>query len=387
PAAVADHPHRRARIQREAQVLAALNHPNIAQIHGVEESQSPVLVMELVDGQTLAEMIGRVPGPGIPLEDTLAIALQIAEALAFAHDCGIVHRDLKPANIKVRDDGIVKVLDFGLAKVFDTSPAAGQYAAAGVTFSPDSPGDATDSRTVTTPETRAGAILGTAAYMAPEQAMGRIIDRRADIWAFGVVFYEMLTSRRLFQGDTPSATMALVIERDVDLSALPVGTPQSIVTLLARCLTRNPRSRLQAMGEARLVIEEAIAARASGMRDVAAPAPRDVRAARTWWSLVAATALVAAAVAIWRPWQARTTAQLIRLSTELSAGVNAIIGLGASAVLSPDGTVVAFVGVKSRADGAGSIQLFVRRTDQLEAAALPGTERGRVPFFSPDGQW
>ncbi|MGH9662170.1 MAG: serine/threonine-protein kinase, partial [Bryobacteraceae bacterium] len=229
---------RMARFHREAQVLASLNHPNIAAIYGLEESGGVrALVMELVEGTTLA-------GP-LALDDALPIARQIAEALEAAHEKGIVHRDLKPANIKVTRDGTVKILDFGLAKALDDDPAAS---------------DARNSPTLSLAATRAGVILGTAAYMPPEQAKGKPVDRRADIWSFGIVLFEMLTGRQMYSGDTAAETLAAVIMRDPPLDRLPPETPPAIRTLIARCLEKEPRRRLRDIGEARILLEEPVAA-------------------------------------------------------------------------------------------------------------------------------
>ena len=234
-------PERRARFEREARLLASLNHPHIAAVYGTEESDGvQALVMELVEGEDLAERIARGP---IPLADALPMAAQIAEALEAAHEQGIIHRDLKPANIKVREDGTVKVLDFGLAKVLEPMSS--------------STGDVRNSPTMSGLATHAGFILGTAAYMSPEQARGKAVDKRADIWAFGVVFYEMLTGRPLYAGKTAAEILACVIEREPDASALPAATPPSIRELLGRCLTKDPHHRLQAIGEARIAIDRA----------------------------------------------------------------------------------------------------------------------------------
>ena len=232
---------RLARFEREAHVLASLNHPNIATIYGLEESGSGrALVMELVEGGTLAERIGSGP---VPLEESLAIARQIAEAIEFAHERGIVHRDLKPANVKLTHDNTVKVLDFGLAKAFSEDRLSS---------------DAENSPTITQAATRAGVVLGTAAYMAPEQAKGKPVDRRADIWAFGIVFMEMMTGRQTYSGETAAETLAFVMTRDPALDRLPPETPPAIRRLLRRCLDRDPRRRLRDIGEARIAIEEVL---------------------------------------------------------------------------------------------------------------------------------
>src|SRR5499426_3625021 len=258
---VANDPERLARFRREAQVLASLNHPHIGAIHGLEESSGTIaLVMELVDGETLADRIAR---GAMPLDEALPIAKQIADALEAAHEQGIIHRDLKPANIKVRGDGTVKVLDFGLAKAIE--PAVGS-----------SPSHSM-SPTITTPAmTQTGMILGTAAYMAPEQARGKPVDRRADIWAFGCVLYEMLTGQRAFDGQGVSGTLARVLEREPDWTRLPATLSPALRTYIRRCLQKDPRQRVQAIGDVRLALEGAFetsvgqtAAPAAGWRRVA----------------------------------------------------------------------------------------------------------------------
>ncbi len=254
PAAFVADKERLARFEREAQLLAQLNHPNIAHIYGMEASgESHALVMELVEGPTLAD---RIAQGALPLEESLSIARQIAEALEEAHEKGIVHRDLKPQNIKASKEGKTKVLDFGLAKAMDSADASGASSGAGAARSPT----LMNSPTLTAAHgTQLGVILGTAAYMAPEQAAGGTVDRRADIWSFGVVLWEMLTGRRLFEGETVSHVLAGVLKDAPDLSALPPGTPERIVDLLRRCLRKKPRERLQSIGDARVVIEEVLA--------------------------------------------------------------------------------------------------------------------------------
>ncbi len=383
PELFATDPERLARFEREAQVLASLNHPHIAQIYGLEESGSVrALIMELVDGETLADLIAR--GPVAP-DQALPIARQISEALEAAHDAGIIHRDLKPANIKVRPDGTVKVLDFGLAKAFD--PVA-SGPAVGVQNSP----------TVTSPMmTGRGIILGTAAYMAPEQARGRPVDKRADIWAFGVVLYEMLTGERAFNGDDPSDVLAAVLRQDIDWTKLPPSTPASIRRLLQRCLERDPKRRLRDIGEARIAVEEALAhpenqaeARAAGLPALAPP-PFWRRVMP--WALAGALGMALALVLVrWVTWrQIPPTVLPAKLSVEIGADTSLATGGGAfagggagAAVLSPDGALLVFVGQK----GIGELtQLYTRRLDQLEASPLSATEGARDPFFSPDGQW
>ena len=236
PQAFTEDPDRLARFEREAKVLASLNHPNIAAIYGIEESGGiRALVLELVEGPTLAD---RIAHGAIPLDEALPIAKQIAEALEAAHEAGVIHRDLKPANIKVREDGTVKVLDFGLAKALDTTPQ----------------GDPSLSPTLTAAATQMGVIMGTAAYMSPEQARGKPVDRRTDIWAFGAVLFEMLTGTKPFPGDDVSQTLARVIERDPDWEALPKMLPPALDTYLRRCLQRDPRERVRDIGDVRLAL-------------------------------------------------------------------------------------------------------------------------------------
>src|SRR5436309_14960443 len=256
PAAVAADAERLARFQREAEVLASLNHPHIAHIHGLEKSDGTIaLVMELVEGPTLAD---RIAQGAIPLDEALPIARQIAEALEAAHEQGVIHRDLKPANIKLRPDGVVKVLDFGLAKLAEAPAASG---AVGLSQSP----------TITTPAmmTGVGVILGTAAYMAPEQAKGRAADRRSDVWAFGCVLYEMLTGTRAFEGEDVSDTLAAVLRSEPDWNALPSDVPPAIRTLIQRCLAKDRRPRIADISIAQYVLDAptAVAALAPTVAD------------------------------------------------------------------------------------------------------------------------
>jgi serine/threonine-protein kinase len=343
PDAFAADPDRLARFTREAHVLASLNHPNIAAIYGVEER---ALVLELVEGPTLTE---RIP---MPLEDALPIARQIAEALEYAHEHGVVHRDLKPANIKLTADGRVKVLDFGLAKAM-----AGDSTHA----------DPLSSPTLTMRATVAGAIMGTAAYMAPEQARGQAVDRRADIWAFGVVLYEMLSGRKLFAGPTVSDTLAAVLKTDVDLSAIP----EAVRAVIERCLRRDPRARWQAIGDVRVALEEGPPA--------AAPAPASRRSLAPWLA-AAALAIAAAAGTGW--WRASRPAARPFQRFNVDLGPDALLSLTTTAAISPDGTRLAYL-----VHGPAGIQLAVRALDQPNAIPLPGTENASDPFFAPDGQW
>jgi eukaryotic-like serine/threonine-protein kinase len=281
PDLVASDPDRLARFTREAQALAALNHPHIAQIYGLSGAPGrPILVMELVEGDELADRLSRAP---IPMSEALSIARQIADALAAAHERGIIHRDLKPRNIKVRPDGTVKVLDFGLAKALATE---------GSTSALD---DSAASATSTTPPglTRPGLILGSATYMSPEQARGQPVDRRADIWAFGCVLYEMLTCRRAFDGADMVETLASVLTKSPDWALLPSGTPPSIRRLLHRCLAKERAERLADISDARLEIADAHTPRESGMTDAMPAGPTRWRRAVPW------TAAMLIAVAAW----------------------------------------------------------------------------------------
>jgi serine/threonine-protein kinase len=367
-AVVSNDPDRLARFRREAQVLASLNHSNIAHIHGFEESGDiGALVMEFVDGPTLADRIVRGP---IPLDEAIPIAKQIADALEAAHEQGIVHRDLKPANIKVRDDGTVKVLDFGLAKVVD--PVAS--VSGSVSMSP----------TLTTPAmTQMGMIMGTAAYMAPEQAKGRPVDKRADIWAFGCVLYEMLTGRRVFDGEDVSDTLAFVITCEPDWSALPPNTPATIRRLLERCLQKDRKKRLHDIGDARLELDEPVAPPSPAAVAFAPPAP--VRGRPIAWiaALVGASAVTAAAVwMLTRPAPAATlNVQRLTITQPEAAPYLSPRGGGGIAI-SPDGTRIVYPAIEN-----GKRLLYMRNLDQLESRPIPGTENAGNPFFSYDGEW
>src|SRR5688572_6687097 len=301
PASVAADPERLARFTREAQTLAALNHPNIAAIYGVEvyDTTSRALIMELVEGEDLSTVIARGP---ISISDALPIARQIADALEAAHDLGIVHRDLKPANIKVRADGTVKVLDFGLAKALSVD-------AAGATTNPS------DSPTLTSPATMMGMVLGTAAYMAPEPARGRTVDRRADIWSFGVVLFEMLTGRRLFDGDDVSVTLAGVLKDEPDWSRLPAATPAALHQLLRRTLVKDPKQRLQSIGEARILIDGLMSGSVPMVPASAAGGRHPQSSLAPWFVAAAAIVALAGTLVMWGPWRAATpVTEPIRLS-------------------------------------------------------------------------
>jgi serine/threonine protein kinase/Tol biopolymer transport system component len=366
PEAFAHDPARLSRFQREAKMLAALNHPNIATIHGLEQSGgTSYLVMELVPGDTLAERVKR-EGP-VPVEEALTIAKQIAEALEAAHEKGIIHRDLKPANVKVTPEGKVKVLDFGLAKAF-----AG-----------DEPGsDPSNSPTLSQAATMQGVILGTAAYMSPEQARGRAVDKRTDLWAFGCVLYELLTGKPAFHGEDITEILAAVVKSEPDWSCLPETTPTAIRLLLRRCLQKDKTLRLQAAGDARIEIHEALSVPPTAAAASAAPAAKIWRERLTQIAAAILT-LTTIALAIGFVLRAPKPQQQMRLSTEIGADANLYTDYGPAAVLSPDGTRLALV-------ATGSDQkrhIYVRSLDQLQATALSGTEGAINPFFSPDGQW
>ena len=358
PPSLAADSDRLARFQREAEVLASLNHPNIAAIHGLEESGGmTALVMELVEGDDLSQRIAR---GAIPIDEALPIAKQIAEALEAAHEQGIIHRDLKPANIKVRPDGTVKVLDFGLAKAME--PAAGSSPS--MSMSP----------TITTPAmTQAGMILGTAAYMSPEQARGKTVDRRADIWAFGAVLYEMLTGTRAFGGEDIADTLSNVMKVEPSWQRLPASMPPRVVQVMRACLQKNPKQRIDSAQSVRLALE--------GAFDMpATPEHGSPRAPASWTRVAlagAGTLMLGAVLAGGAIWMAapsvptRVTHTAITLTPDLPLSPTPI-------ALSPDGQTLAMT--------AGN-QLVLRRLDNTRLTPLPGTEGASNPFFSPDGNW
>ena len=381
PEEFAKDPERMARFEREAKVLASLNHPNIATLYGLESVElgtetetgtatlsTTFLAMELVEGEDLSERIERGP---VPVEEAVSISLQIAEALEAAHEQGIVHRDLKPANIKLRPDGTVKVLDFGLAKAWETD-----HGDSSLSLSP----------TVTAHATAAGVILGTAAYMSPEQAAGTAADRRADIWAFGVVLWEMLTGHKLFEGETVSHVLASVLKDEVDLDQLPDETPQRLRALVRRCLQKKPRQRLQAIGEARIVLEQAMDEELPlehGSRPATSAAP-----VSSFWRpwLGWAAALVLAAALVGAMWQLLSQTPQVIAATVAPAEETDIHLNPASpgpAAVSPDGLSIAY----SARDSDGEVLLYVRRINAPQAQAFSDTQNAAYPFWSPDSRW
>jgi len=381
PEAFAQDPDRFARFQREAELLASLNHPNIGAIYGLEHVDGILgIVLELVEGDTLDAHLDARGSRALPIADALPIARQIADALEAAHEKGVVHRDLKPANIKITPDGRVKVLDFGLAKMLENAPASSS-----MTMSP----------TLSVHATHAGMILGTAAYMSPEQARGKPVDRRTDVWAFGCVLYEMLTGKHSFEpGETVSDAIVAVLSREPDWGALPADTPAPIRRLLRRCLQKDVQNRLPHMGAARLEIDEARTGSAEEPSTAASPKDGSTPPAASpgWhravpWAIAAgALVLAGALLVVFAPWQQATRQSPLRLSVDLGADVSFTSALtsGALVALSPDGSVLAFV-AQSTLEQPN--QLYVRRLHQLDATLLPGTEGAANPFFSPDGQW
>ena len=330
-----------ARFEREARAISSLNHPNICQLYDVGPNY---LVMELVEGPTLAD---RIDAGSVPVAEALTIARQIGDALEIAHEKGIIHRDLKPANIKIKPDGTVKVLDFGLAKIEQGARA-------------------TESATAPMEASRVGQIIGTAAYMAPEQARGKAVDKRADIWAFGVVLYELLTGCRLFQGETISDTLAGVLTKEPEWERVPARAQR----LLKSCLEKEPKQRLREIADAWRLLEDS-------------PVP----AAGSRVSAIAAGVLaITTALAVWAPWRSTEIGMerpSPRIDLDLGTGVRLAGDAGPAVALSPDGTRIVFVSQ----DQSGVSRLFHRRLDQPRAALLSGTEGATEPFFSPDGQW
>jgi serine/threonine protein kinase len=354
--AFARDPERYARFQREAEVLASLNHSNIATLYGMVDD---ALVMEFVEGSTL-------PCP-LPFDAAVKYARQIAEALEYAHERGVIHRDLKPANVKVTPEGAVKVLDFGLAKALDNTPVPGS----------SSP---TNSPTLTLGHTIAGQILGTAAYMSPEQVEGISADRRADVWSFGAVLFEMLAGRRAFEGSTNVETLAAVMRLEPDWTGLPESTPGPVVSMIRRCLTKDRRQRLQAIGEARIMLERPLET-PSGAESPAQPEGRLTSKSKLPWVLAAVLAVAAIGLGYVAYKHSTEEVRVVRSSllTPEKAQFNTASALPA---ISPDGRRVAFAPPVD-----GQVALWVRDLDGLSARQLPGTAGAKFPFWSPDSRW
>jgi serine/threonine protein kinase len=374
PEAVAQDPERLARFEREAKVLASLNHPHIAAIYSLESAQPTAqvpeapgpplrfLVMELAEGETLAERLADGP---IPIDQVIPIARQTAEALEAAHEKGIIHRDLKPANVKVTPEGEVKVLDFGLAKALE-SDTPGSSSPQAVSASP----------TLTARMTQAGVLLGTAAYMSPEQARAQEAGKQADIWAFGCVVFEMLTGRRAFEGETVSDTLAAILTRDPDWEALPSGSPEPLRHLLERCLAKETKERYRDIGDVALQLADL-----AGKREKSPPAPSPVKGARRLsWILAAALSglLIGALLTslVKTDWETRPL-PVRRLSISASNG-----STNSTFEISPDGETIVYA-----EESEGQTRLLQRRLDQFDSSPIAGTEGGFNPFFSPDGQW
>jgi serine/threonine protein kinase/Tol biopolymer transport system component len=353
---------RLARFEREARMLAALNHPHIGAIYGIEDLDGmPALVLELVDGETLAERLQRRP---LPIAEALTIARQITDALDAAHEKGIVHRDLKPANIKITPDGVVKVLDFGLAKLDARGADGGE----------------SQSPTVTIGGTHEGLIVGTAAYMSPEQSRGLSVDKRTDIWAFGCVLYEMLTGRSMFGGKTISDTIAAILEREPDWSALPPPTPHNARRLLRRCLEKDPKERLRDIGDARVEIREAAAPRERRSEDTAGIEGRSRRIPSRWRIALGVGIVILGSGVVWltRPGEPMPRTGAVRLELSPPAGTEFEPGSG---TISPDGRLLAFMTRSPR-----GTNLWVRPVDAQTSRELPGTDNAFLPFWSPDSR-
>jgi serine/threonine-protein kinase len=359
-----------ARFQREAEVLAALNHPGIAAIYGVEDVDGTrALVLELVDGETLADRIGRGP---IPVDETVSLARQIADALDYAHERGVLHRDLKPANIKVTPDGKVKLLDFGLATALGA-------AASGSGASPQG-----QAPTITTPAfTQAGVLLGTAAYMSPEQARGKQVDRRADIWAFGCVLFEMLTGTRAFQGETISDTLAAVLKSDPEWAKLPAAIPGGLDALVRKCLTRDLKDRVRDIADARWWLDQATGPVIASILSPVSPAPRRSRVKGFVAILIAG--LAAGGISTWFVMRVMVDPPVqTRLALVLPTGGQ--VGTSTTdpdLAVSPDGRSVAYTLV----DAAGERYLYLQRLDEVAPTQVRTRSDPRTPFFSPDGRW
>ena len=372
PEAFTADPDRLARFQREAKVLASLNHSNIGAIYGLEAAgETQALVLELIEGPTLADRIAEGP---IPVDEALTIAKQIAEALEAAHEQGIIHRDLKPANVKVKSDGTVKVLDFGLAKAV-ASDAGGRSASTSATMS------------LTASATQMGMVIGTAAYMAPEQAKGKPVDKRADIWAFGVVLLEMLSGKRLFTGETASETLAAVMMQEPAWDRLPADLPTKLDNLLRRCLQKDPKERVRDIGDVRLAMQGAFETTIRVAEESTAVAPPQFWQRPVMAGAILGVTTLTVAAAMWvatRP-APPTPAPVNRFVVNTNAqGIFSPIGLTQNLHVSRDGQQIVY---QSVADDLTTPQLAIRHAEQIEVVRLRGSERGRAPFMSPDGDW
>jgi Tol biopolymer transport system component len=362
PPAFVEDADRLARFQREAEILASLNHTNIAQVYGLEKANGQTaIVMELVEGPTLADRIEAGP---IPPDDAMGIALQVVAALEAAHDKGIVHRDLKPANVKIKDDGTVKVLDFGISKPLDASAISGS------------------SPVASTPAvTQTGVILGTAAYMSPEQAKGKFVDERTDIWAFGCLLYEMLTGQPAFGGEDVLAILARVIERDTDLKSIPGTISPAVRHTIKLCLEKDLRRRIADIRDVKLALDGAFDDHDASMIADAQAAARATLGPLRWGTLVTVAGVaVAAALGLWLRSPPEPRADPARLTLSLPSGTE--LPDGPSVTISPDGARVAYV-----ATSGGRQQLYLRPMNGFEAEPITGTEGAAAPFFSPDGRW
>ena len=372
---------RLARFEREARTLASLNHPNIAQIYRLEEAvdggrRYTALAIELVQGEDVAHRIAEGP---LPFDEALPIARQMADALEAAHEAGIVHRDLKPENVRVRTDGTVKVLDFGLAKAMDMVSSG-----------------ATPASVLTSPVmTEAGLVLGTAAYMAPEQARGRAVDKRADIWAFGVICFEMLSGRRLFAGETISDTIAAVLTRDIDPSVLPPDVPADVRSLLLRCLERDPKRRLRDIGDARIALERAPVrvdvvlpsnggafAERGGPRSHTNALRRGHAPGMTWLAAILGVALLGALATLWQAYHQPATAPVVQFDVQPAAHSALALTSRPAVAVSADGSMLAIA-----ASSGGVSRLYLRKRGEVELREIPQTEGASDPAFSPDGRW
>ena len=359
-------PQRLARFEREAKLLASLNHPNIAAIHSFEHADDVhFLVLELVEGETLADLLTKGP---VPVEKTLELCQQIAEGVEAAHEKGVIHRDLKPANVKVTPEGKVKILDFGLAKAFE-----GEVPVADISQSP----------TLTEEMTRAGVILGTAAYMSPEQARGKPVDKRADIFAFGSVLFELLTGKRAFEGETVTDTIASILKGEPEWDLLPPSIPSTIRFLMSRCLQKDPGRRLQHIDGARILIEEALSGAATVSSIGLGGAMQPALWKRTIPWIVAVVGVVVAVIALWNSTSPIPTPEpVVRFVAALPADLQMGQASRGIVALSRDGAHLAYAATRG-----GTAQLYLRSMEQLEARPIPGTEDVTYPFFSPNGQW